>query len=305
MELILHNNPRSMYSEKVRRVLAYKGLAWTDIEVPALPPKTDFVPLTGGYRRMPVLQVGADVYCDSALVIRKLEKLAPEPSVFPPGSTGRDEMIADWVDHRVARWAIIAVFPEYLQKVPPAFIQDRTELIPDLAPERVRALAPHSLEQFRQFAGFLDQVLRSTTFVAGDRFSVADAACYHVVNFTRARPQVFAAVADSPRIVEWLQQVAAFPAPQVQQRPTQYPLDVARASTPVDFGEVQPNAFGLALGDAITVAADDYATNPIAGELVKLTAGEVALRQLSERLGEVVIHFPRLGFRIAPAGQPG
>jgi glutathione S-transferase len=85
MELILHNHPRSLFSEKVRRVLAYKGLAWTDVIIPSIPPKTNFVPLTGGYRRMPVLQIGADIYCDSALILHKLEEIAPFPLNFPIG----------------------------------------------------------------------------------------------------------------------------------------------------------------------------------------------------------------------------
>jgi glutathione S-transferase len=305
MELILHNNPRSMFSEKVRRVLAYKGLAWTDIEVSPVPPKTDFIPLTGGYRRMPVLQIGADVYCDSALIVRTLERIAPTPTVFPMESAGRAEMIADWADHRVALWAIIAVFPDYLQKVPEAFIRDRSELIPDLAPERVRVLAPHALEQFNQFVRFVDLALGAGPFVAGSAFSVADAACYHVINLTQANDRVFAGPAGCPRIVAWLDRIAAFQPSHVRRQPSVYPLDVAQASAPADLGTVDQNPMGLVLGDAVTIAADDYATNPIAGELVKLTADEAAIRQCTERLGEIVIHFPRLGYRLARANSAG
>lgn len=301
MELILHNNPRSMFSEKVRRVLAYKGLGWTDIEVPPVPPKTDFIPLTGGYRRMPVLQIGADVYCDSALIIRKLEALAPHPTVFPAESAGRAEMIADWVDHRVALWAIVAVFPDYLKHVPAAFIRDRAQLIPDLAPERVQVLAPHALEQFNQFVRFVGSALQASPFIGGQQFSVADAACFHVLNLTRPNPRVFAVPATNGRIVDWLDRIAAFPAPSIRAQSTQYPLDVARAAAPADFGDVLENPNGLKSGDAVTVAADDYAVDPIAGELVKLSEDEVAVRHRTEGLGEVVVHFPRLGYRLNAA----
>ena len=298
MELILHNHPRSMYSEKVRRVLAYKGLAWTDIEVPPIPPKDDFLPLTGGYRRMPVMQLGADIYCDSALILEKLETVAPLPAVFPSGAAGRARMVADWVDHRVARWAIVAVFPDYLELASPAFIQDRTGLIPDLAPERVRVLAPHAADQFEQFAAFLEAALQESAFVVSDSFTVADAACYHVMNFVSANPRVFSRVANRGAIRDWLARIAAFPAPEVVRKPADYALAVAKAAQPVDVGTAEEISGALRFGDSVAVSADDYATERVVGELVKLTQTEVAVRRVSERLGDTVIHFPRLGFKI-------
>ena len=77
-ELILHHYPQSPVSEKVRVVLGLKGLSWRSVEIPRLPPKPDLMPLTGGYRMTPVMQLGADVYCDSQCIIREIE-LAPLP----------------------------------------------------------------------------------------------------------------------------------------------------------------------------------------------------------------------------------
>lgn len=293
-----------MFSEKVRRVLAYKHLDWTDIEVPPLPPKEHLIPLTGGYRRMPVLQIGADIYCDSALIIQKLEDLAPTPSVFPHGSSGVASMIADWADHRVALWAIVAVFPEYLQRASPAFIADRAALIPDVAPGRVEHLAPHASEQFRQFVTLLDQALASHAYLAGDLFSIADAASYHVLNFARNSTSVFAPAAASSRILDWMQRIAAFPAANVVSKPPQYPLDVAKAATPQDVGDFTATGSPFALGDVVAVAANDYAKEPISGELVKLTATEIAVRRSSERVGDVAIHFPRLGYDVVATERP-
>jgi hypothetical protein len=33
-----------------------------------------------------VLQIGADVYCDTRRIAQRLEEYAPEPTLFPPGS---------------------------------------------------------------------------------------------------------------------------------------------------------------------------------------------------------------------------
>jgi glutathione S-transferase len=81
--LILHHYDFSSFSEKVRLVLGIKNLSWRSVEIPSTLPKPDYLPLTGGYRRAPSLQIGADVYCDSKRIIEELERRFPEPSFIP------------------------------------------------------------------------------------------------------------------------------------------------------------------------------------------------------------------------------
>ena len=68
-ELILHHYDVSNFSEKVRLILGLKELSWDSVQIPATAPKPDYTPLTGGYRRTPALQIGADVYCDTRGII--------------------------------------------------------------------------------------------------------------------------------------------------------------------------------------------------------------------------------------------
>ena len=86
-EPVLHHYPVSPFAEKVRAMLGYKGLAWKSVQIPLIMPKPDVVALTGGYRKTPILQVGADIHCDTALIARVLERIAPSPSLFPRGDT--------------------------------------------------------------------------------------------------------------------------------------------------------------------------------------------------------------------------
>ena len=72
MPLILHHYDASPFSEKVRLVLGLKRLAWHSVLVPEVMPKPDYVPLTGGYRRVPALQIGAHVHCDTARILAEL-----------------------------------------------------------------------------------------------------------------------------------------------------------------------------------------------------------------------------------------
>src|SRR3954463_12124673 len=98
-ELILHHYPASPFAEKVRAILGYKKLAWRSVDIPMVMPKPDVLALTGGYRRTPLLQIGSDVYCDTALIARVLERKAPEPSIFPEGDTFAVQAAAFFADN--------------------------------------------------------------------------------------------------------------------------------------------------------------------------------------------------------------
>ena len=97
-DLILHHYPSSPFSEKIRKVLGYKKLAWKSVIIPRIMPKPDVVALTGGYRRTPLLQIGADIYCDTALICDVLERHQPVPGLYPQGSTGAVRILAQWAD---------------------------------------------------------------------------------------------------------------------------------------------------------------------------------------------------------------
>ena len=76
-ELILHHYPTSLFAEKARLLLGFKGLSWRSVNISPVMPKPDLTALTGGYRKTPVLQIGADIYCDTALIARRLEQEKP------------------------------------------------------------------------------------------------------------------------------------------------------------------------------------------------------------------------------------
>jgi glutathione S-transferase len=86
--LILHHFDSSPFSEKIRVLFGFKGLAWGSVHIPNMLPKPDFVPLTGGYRRTPALQIGADIYCDTQVMQAEIERRAPSPAMIPDDLTG-------------------------------------------------------------------------------------------------------------------------------------------------------------------------------------------------------------------------
>src|ERR1700741_1151666 len=96
--IILHHYDISPYSEKVRLGLGLKGLAWASVEISVIMPKPDLTALTGGYRKTPVLQIGADIYCDTNLITRELDARFPSPALMPDEAASLAQMLSFGAD---------------------------------------------------------------------------------------------------------------------------------------------------------------------------------------------------------------
>jgi glutathione S-transferase len=177
-DLILHHYPQSHFAEKIRRILAYKGLPWRAVEQPMVMPKPDLVPLTGGNRRIPVLQIGADVYCDTACIARRLEQLQPEPPCIPSVHAGVIALIEEWAGQRLMFQTLLPVFFELLPTIPPEFLDDRAAMSPGLSTEVIVKNAPHAWSQALASFDRLESQLHDRRFLLGNAFSLADAACF-------------------------------------------------------------------------------------------------------------------------------
>jgi len=300
-EIILHQYAASPFSEKIRRILGYKKLAWHGVEQPVIAPKPELTPLTGGYRRIPVLQLGADVYCDTALIARVLETVAPEPSAFPDGNRGAAEIIAHWADH----WFFMAAVPPAISKMidvlPPGFIKDRQAMSPGFTAEALTGALPEAKVRVRTSLDWIASQLEGRDFLLG-AFSVADAACFHIVWFLRNDPESFALVAARPALQRWFDRLEAIGSGEMTPLEPQEALAIARRSlpmTPESSDDSDP--LGLKPGDAVRVVADDYGVEQVSGIAVVLTADEIALRREDPSVGEVIVHFPRAGYRVSRA----
>ena len=109
-EVILHHYPMSPYAEKVRKALGIKRLAWRSVTIPVIMPKPDLTPLTGGYRKTPVMQIGADIYCDTQLILRELERRFPEPSFYRGTDAGTANALSFYLDRTLFSPVVGLVF---------------------------------------------------------------------------------------------------------------------------------------------------------------------------------------------------
>ena len=78
-------------------------------------------------------------------------------------------------------------------------------------------------------------------------------------------------------------------------------LAIAAKASPETVAEGDPDdPNGRKVGDHVRVAPDDYGRVEVLGEIVSLSAQHIAIRRVDERVGEIVVHFPRAGFHIVP-----
>lgn len=305
-ELILHHYPTSPFAEKARLLLGFKQLSWRSVMIPPVMPKPDLTALTGGYRKTPVLQVGADIYCDTALIARRLEVEKATPALYPEAQAFNIATFAQWADSVVFQHAVSLVFaPESMAvrfaKVPPefakAFAADRAALFSGGTASRL------PLEQARHqwpvLMGRLQQQLRSgSDFLFGEA-SIADIALAHPLWFLRGTPVTAPLVDDYPEVAAWLARVLDFGHGSLSEMSSEQAIAVAREATPAalpkeDF--VDPNGFQP--GQMVRIAAVDYGVDPVEGELLFAGREELILRREDERAGTVHVHFPRMGFRL-------
>ncbi len=306
-ELILHHYPTSPFAEKARLLLGFKGLSWRSVKISPVMPKPDLTALTGGYRKTPVLQIGADIYCDTSLIARRLEQEKALPAFFPEGQEMIAATFAAWADSVVFQHAVSLVFqPESIAvrfgHLPPeaikAFIADRAGLFSGGSATKLSA--QQAKHQWPTIMARLEQQLQreQSDFLLGEP-SIADFALAHPLWFLKATPVTSPLVDAYPAVSAWFGRVMGFGHGASSEMTSEEALEVARNATPAVLPDEQleePNGFEA--GQQVMIAATDYGVDPVAGELLFAGSEELILRREDERCGVVHVHFPRFGFRI-------
>jgi len=302
-EIVFHNYPSSPFSEKVRVAFGIKGLSWRSVVQPVIMPKPDLIPLTGGYRKIPVMQIGADIYCDSQIILRELERRFPTPSLAPQNK-GAGYALGFWADRQIFQAAVAIIFGELGDLVPEDFRKDRAALSGGgFDPAALKAAAPMMRDAYRAHTTFLeDQLSDGRAFWGGDTAGLADIHAFMNPWFiANALPhRAGDLLAEFPNVRAWFARVKAIGHGTATDMTPTEALAVAKAATSEATEAVDPHdRSGRKPGDRVVVAAEDYGRDPIAGTLVFSNAHEIAVRREAPEVGEVVVHVPRAGFRVS------
>jgi glutathione S-transferase len=308
-DIFLHHYPLSPFAEKIRLVLGYKGLAWKSVIIPNIMPKPDVVALTGGYRKTPVLQVGSDIYCDTALICDVLEHLHPTPSLYP-AQKGLARILSQWADEKLF-WAAMGYNfqpkgaaqalgqgrpPEAWADEAKAFAEDRAKMRVGLP----RMPVGDATTAYKSYLRRINTMLEGQNFLLCEAPTVADFAVYHPLWFTRRQTPALAGILNAtPAVLAWMDRIEAIGH---GARSESNAADSIAACAHAQFAdslfaeEIFQDDHGIPLGSEVSIAADSFGPEPSVGTLVSATRTHFTIRRTDPRAGTVQVHFPRVGY---------
>jgi len=302
-DIILHHYPQSPVSEKVRCVLGIKDLSWRSVIIPRMPPKPDLVELTGGYRLTPVMQIGADIFCDTQAIIRELERIKPEPTLFPGGSHGMAWAVGRWTDVELFKTVTKVVFGDAGKDLPKDFSKDRGALYfgADYNLKALIKALPENLVQLRAQIEWIDERLAARDFMLGAEPGLPDALCYYNIWFIRGRYSKGPAFLKKfKRLCAWENRVKAIGHGRPKDMDASYAHAVARGATSlVTQGGDGDDLCGINPGDEVTVESTGVTGCPaVQGRTLRISSQEIVIQRHGGIVGNVAVHFPRAGYLV-------
>jgi glutathione S-transferase len=307
-QIILHHYPLSPYSEKARLALGLKDMSWNSVEIPVWTPRPKLTPMTGGYRRTPILQIGAEFYCDTLLILRTIEKLGTSGALYPKGQEGLTKAFGWWIE-KGSFFNAVCLTLGNVPGLPRELIDERRPLFRvSIDPNELRPKRPLYLQRFDAHLAWLAEALADgRKFVLGAEPSAADLSAYHPIWFARQNggSEVNDVIAFASAIDPWFRRVAAIGHGKFTQMTPDQAIEAAKTNEPSEPDGWLPEAqnVGLERGDWVSVTPDDYG-NPVCGRLLAWTADQIVIRHEDPSVGKVNLHFPRVGFDTARAEMP-
>jgi len=301
--LILHHYTYSPYAEKIRLLLGAGAVPWYSAISPEMPPRPNVDPLTGGYRRIPVAQIGADIFCDTALIAQEIACMADNPSlgalpddpsveqlvgraegdVFFSAITGASQL-------RVLAWLLMG----FGLKGTRAFMKDRQGMMASGTVRPPRGAAARRL--FDGFLADLEAQLQHREWLSGDNMGCADAAVYHPIWF-KTNIYKRSVTQSYPNVTRWYQAVSAVGHGDCAELSGADALAAAKASQPRALLETSvPDA---PVGQQVSITPNDYARIPVRGTLVAMTSSSLIVARDTADLGLLHVHFPRDGYEVS------
>ena len=307
--IYLHHYPASLFSEKIRLLLGYYGMTWGSVEISSIMPRPELMPLSGGYRRTPVLQIDANIYADTKIICSALARHAGDESLYSHGFAAHRS--ADWADSQLFRVAVALNFcPEALGVMmsqfsaaeAAAFAKDRAELTGDqpiasFSAAGALAYLSHILAELEV------DVRRSGAYLFGKQPSIADFSVYHNLWFLNNNPINAPLLEPYAGVRNWFDRMTEFGHGDVCCSDGGTALDAALQADPVlpQLNAASAPAFGFSLGATVSVTPIDYGCVPVTGTLVAYDHAEVVIERSTSETGSLYNHFPQAGFEVQSA----
>ena len=302
-DFILHHYPQSPVAQKIRFALGLAEASWHSVEISRLPPRPLLSPMTANYRRVPVLQIGADIHCDSQNIIRAIAEAGHSESLFPDGCAGHAMALASWTEQVLFDLAVRIVITSAIGTAPPEFIADRGSLYfePDWTEAGLQQALPSTILQLQAHLAWCDDMLLARGYAIGPAPSYADAAIAYIVWFLRGRWDDGAALlAPFEHLCRLESEFNERGEGKAINMTGETALSIAREHTPKSpIGISAGFAGGLSQGQNVLVRPSKVTADPdVVGRLRYLDNTRVSLDHESPETGAVAVHFPVAGYRV-------
>lgn len=302
-DYILHHHDPSPFAEKIRRAFGIKGLAWRSVQVPMVMPKPLLTELTGGYRGTPVLQIGADIYCDTRRIIAEIEARDPATPLLGSGPLV-NYALQHWSDD--AFWvpgSALSLF-ENAQYIPKDVSEDRKDYFGNLDFNRFEQDAPHFRSQIQAHAALIeDQLSDGRAFLCGDAPQWADLGAWHNVWMADGNiPSAKELYAEMAHTAAWKERIESYGCGARSDIAGEEAVAIAAQATPGQVpndGGKDPS--GLSVGDAVRVVPVGHEVTAVTGTLMSASPHGLCIQRASAEAGQLNIHFPRVGYRLEAA----
>lgn len=316
--IVLHQYEASPFAEKVRLALRLKNLAWAKVDIPTIMPKPDLMPLTGGYRRTPVLQIGADIFCDTALILKQIDARFPDPSLITAGHEGTQAMIASWTDRQWFPTSVGIVFGSNADRIPEALLKDREAMTGrQYSGDELKARLPMLKDQWRAQLSWLEERLtagRSAgagNWLFGSKPGMSDVHAHMNIWFVSRNVPDFAreCLSETQRVQDWYYRISEIKGQEPEVISGADALAISRTASPrllAASAGTEPQ--GLRPGDWVAVSPDDIKPCWVKGELVSAHPNKLTLMKVEGAIDTLHVHFPRAGYlvrKLDPSQIPG
>ena len=299
---ILHHYEDSPYAEKIRLMFGLTNMAWGSVLSPVQPPRPNVDPLTGGYRRIPVAQLGADIFCDSQIIAAEIAAFTEDTRVAAIVEDAAADALVNRGEGDVFFCAITRVSPlklmgTLLMRFGPLgmfkFVKDRQGMMKGGTVKPPQGAAAQKL--IDEFMVDVDAHLSSRDWMAGETASYADFAVFHPLWLaSRAGGLV---IADSlPQLKDWFSRVAAIGSGARQELDAVVAFAAARENEPRALPQGSEDT--ALINTAVSVAPMDYGRVPVTGVLVAYTPTRIIVARQTDEFGCVNVHFPRVGYSV-------
>ncbi|KAL6305895.1 hypothetical protein BKA93DRAFT_777208 [Sparassis latifolia] len=326
--VVLYHYEASPFSTKIKNILALKGIPHSRVDVALAPPRPELSTLLGlPYRRIPVLAIGSDVYCDTSLIASVLERRFPPfegyHTLFPKrkggqrADTGLVKALSMYYVDRVLFQLAADSLP--YTRFPKPLLEDRNVFFSPTKPfdlTQMTARQPEVKSAISSHLTLIEEQLADGRewLLDTEAPGLADISVHFVVAWLQHRQ--FRALHDVldaqkyPKSLAWLSTVTAYidgrqktgasafediTGEQAAKLIGSSPCEDVSA---VRFDDVEAARLDVKLGEDVSVEPQDSGKVPSVGKLIALNREEAVIETRGSTGDVIRCHFPRLNFSI-------